>query len=641
MAKRTFIFLFFLVSTGLAFSNLDSLRLKLKKARNDSAKIELYYKATVSFKYGLKTTDSILAILSAFQKDPDCKLRFQGIYKIGCYYSEKEQHSKALDHLLVSLRIADSCKYISGAMRARNRLALVNKQVKNIKVAVLNAHFSLGYARALNDSDLLASNYTLLGNMYKTDMLLDSALEYHLKALAIREIQDDKTQLANTYNNLGLVYKNKSDYNKALFYLRRSLVIKLDIKEKTLSAAYNNLSIVFRRMRVYDSCVYYCHKAIDEGLKWKRGSVIAEGLMSLAEVYDAKNDAKMSLHYYKRLKAVEDSISAEKINTDFMELQSKYESDKKDADLKLQSESLKTAEALNSRKNILITLSTIALIMALIAAVFIFRSYTQSKRSAQALKAKNKIIEEKNKEITDSINYAKNIQESLITNEKVFTDNLKDHFILYLPKDIVAGDFYWAQKVGNEFLIICADCTGHGVPGAFMSLMGMAYLKDIIIQKNIIRPDLVLNDLREQIIESFGPNGNKDGMDASFVKINGKELQVAAANNSIWILRDNESIVVKPDKFPIGQYGGKKEPFTLNSIALKENDVVLMYTDGYGDQFGGPNNKKFKHSAMEKLLAKNQHLPMSEIKKLLYDTLKEWQGDNEQIDDILVIGFRV
>lgn len=641
MTRARLIFLFFLFASYSTFSNLDSLRIKLKRAKNDSARIELYYKATASFKYGLKTTDSLLNILGLFQKDPDCRLRFQGVYRIGCYYSEKELHSKALEYLLVSLSIADSCKNKVGAMKVRNRLALVNKQAKNIKVAILNAHLSLGYARQLNDSDHLASNYTLLGNMYKTDMLLDSALDYHLKTLAIREVQNDKIQLANTYNNLGLVYKNKNDFTKALFYLRKSLVIKLAKNEKTLSAAYNNLSIVFRRMKAYDSCIYYSHKTIHEGVKRKRGSVVAEGLMSLAEVYDAKSDAKMSLHYYKRLKAAEDSISAEKINTDFIELQSKYESDKKDADLKLQSESLKTAEALNSRKNILITLSTIALLMALIAAIFIFRSYRQSKRNAEQLEAKNKIIEEKNKEITDSINYAKNIQEGMLTNEKVFAENLKDHFILYLPKDIVAGDFYWAQRTGKEFVIICADCTGHGVPGAFMSLMGMAYLKDIIIQKNITRPDLVLNDLRDQIIEGFGPNGNKDGMDASLVKIAGKELQVAAANNSIWILRNEESIVVKPDKFPIGQYSGQKQPFTLNTIALKENDIVLMYTDGYGDQFGGPNNKKFKHSAMEKLLVKNQHLSMGDMKELLYKTLKEWQGNNEQIDDILVIGFRI
>jgi serine phosphatase RsbU (regulator of sigma subunit) len=641
MAKGKLILLFVLVAFYSALANLDTLKFKLARAKNDSSKIELYYKAAVSSKYDLKTTDSLLDILRSYRSSKDCSVRFSGIYRVGCYYSEKEIHSKALDYLLSALKIADSCKNVNALMRVRNRLALVNKLVKNFKASIFNAHVSLGYARQLKDSFILASNYTLLGNMYKTDMLLDSALAYHFKALAIREVSKDPIPLSACYSNLGLVYKNKREFKKALDYLRLSLSLRKGTKDKAISASYNNLSIVFRLMGNFDSCIFYSQKAIAEGLKQKKGSVLAEGVMALASVYDTAGDFKTAAYYYKRLKSIEDSINKEKISTDFQELQSKYESDKKDADIALQTESLKTADALNSRKNILIVLSTIALLMALIAGVFIFRSYRQSKRNAEQLAAKNWIIEEKNKEITDSINYAKNIQESLITHEKVFAANLRDHFILYLPKDIVAGDFYWAQKVNEEFLIICADCTGHGVPGAFMSLMGMAYLKDIIIQKNITRPDLVLNDLREQIIDGFGPNGNKDGMDASLVKIKGLELQVAAANNSIWILRNEESIVVKPDKFPIGQYSGQMQPFSLNTVALKKNDIVLMYTDGYGDQFGGPNNKKFKHSAMEKLLVKNQHLPMSEMKELLYRTLKEWQGTNEQIDDILVIGFRV
>jgi serine phosphatase RsbU (regulator of sigma subunit) len=641
MVKRTIILFFALFSCFSAFSNLDSLRTKLKKAKNDSAKIELYYRHFRSDKYTLKTKDSLFDILKNYKSSSSCFVRFFTNYKVGSYFSEQDEHAKAIENLLIALKQADSCKDKRGMMLARNKLAYVNKTANNVKVAIYNAHVSLALSRELNDSNLLSNNYTLLGNMYKTKMMLDSAIGYHMKALAINEAQKDETKLAMTYNNIGLVYKNKPDFNKALFYLRRSLAIKIKIKDKTINAAYNNLGVVFKRMGLFDSCIYYSRIGINENVKRKTGKGLADCILNLASTYDTIMDYKTASHYFKRLRIVEDSIEREKMDKDLQELQSKYESDKKDADLKLQGESLKTAEALNSRKNILITLSTIALLMALIAAVFIFRSYRQSKRNAQALEAKNKIIEEKNKEITDSINYAKNIQESLITNEKVFADNLKDHFILYLPKDIVAGDFYWAQKVGTEFLIICADCTGHGVPGAFMSLMGMAYLKDIIIQKNTVRPDLILNDLRDQIIEGFGPNGNKDGMDASLVKIKERELQVAAANNSIWILRQGESVVVKPDKFPIGQHSGKKEPFTLNTIALKENDIVLMYTDGYGDQFGGPNNKKFKHSAMEKLLAKNQHLPMSEMKELLYSTLKEWQGNNEQIDDILVIGFRV
>jgi serine phosphatase RsbU (regulator of sigma subunit) len=640
--NKKIILLFLAVSISLsALSNLDSLAIKLKKAKNDSSRIELYYKASLSKKYSLKTADSLLDKLNNFKKSSICFIRFLSHYRIGCHYIDKEQSSKALANLLHSLKIADSCSLPEGHMMAHARLAYVNKIALNFKSAILNSHISLKYARQLNDSDYLATNYTLLGNMYKTNMLLDSALDYHLKALAIREIKKDQGQLANTYNNLGLVYKNKNELKKALDYLRKSMDIKLKIKDKTLSASYNNMSIVFRKGGMFDSSIFYSQKSVTEGVKYKKLSVLGEALMTIASTYDTINDYKMALHYYKRLKIVEDSVKRDDIDLAFQELQSKYESDKKDGDLKLQSESLKTAEAINSKKNILIVLSSLALLMALIAAIFIYRSYKQSKKNAVQLGFKNKVIEEKNKEITDSINYAKNIQQSLITSDKVFADNLKDHFILYLPKDIVAGDFYWAHKVGKEFIIVCADCTGHGVPGAFMSLMGIGYLKEVIIQKGITRPDLVFNEMRDRIIEGFGTNENKDGMDATLIKINGLELEVAAANNSIWIIRNNENIVVKPDKFPIGMYLGEKKPFTLNKVELKPNDIVLMYTDGYGDQFGGPQNKKFKHKTMEKLLIENQGLSMEEMKKLLYNTLIEWKGVYDQVDDILVIGFRV
>lgn len=640
--NKKIILLFLAVSISLsALSNLDSLAIKLKKAKNDSARIELYYKASLSKKYNLKTTDSLLEKLNNYKTNSNCFLRFLSHYRIGCHYSENEQYPKALSNLLNSLKVADSCQLTVGNMMVRGKLALVNKLALNFKAAILNAHLALTYARQLNDSNNLAYNYTLLGNMYKTDMLLDSALEYHLKALAIREVKNDPAQLAITYNNLGLVYKNKNDIKKALFYLRKSLAIKIKIKDKTISAAYNNLSIVFRKAGIFDSSIYYSQLAVKEGVILKKHLVLAEAIMALAKTYDTINNYKMALHYYKRLKVIEDSVKKDDIDLAFQELQSKYESDKKDGDLKLQSESLKTAEALNSRKNILIILSSIALILALVAAIFIFRSYKQSKKNAFQLGFKNRIIEEKNKEITDSINYAKNIQQSLITNEIVFADNLKDHFILYLPKDIVAGDFYWAHKVANEFIIVCADCTGHGVPGAFMSLMGIGYLKEVIIQKGLTQPDLIFNEMRERIIEGFGTNENKDGMDATLIKINGLNLEVVAANNSIWIIRKDETIVVKPDKFPVGMYVGEKKPFTLNKVQLQPNDLVLMYTDGYGDQFGGPNNKKFKHKTMEKLLIENQNLSMGELKKLLHETLLQWKGGYDQVDDILVIGFRV
>ncbi len=643
MTKRGLCYILFCLISLNSFSlSVDSLRIKLKKAKNDSIRIELHYKAANAKANSEQLSDSLLNCILSYTNSADCYSRLFANYKVALYYIGNEKREKAMQSLLLALDIADKCKNNYGIMIIRLKLGYLNKITERVQAAKTCLHVSRYYAILLKDSAVLADNYVILGNIYKNEMILDSALDYQLKALRIREkTKGDERLLAQSYNNIGLVYKNMKEYNTALTYLKKSLVLKIKIKDNTLASAYNNLGIIYNKMKLYDSAVAVGKKGMEAAYKFKKSEFLSHCVQMLAEAYDGKKDIAKALYYYKKDRDVRDSVGKEEISTQFLELQSKYESDKKDADLKLKEESLKTADALNSRKNILIILSIIALLMALIAGVFIFRSYKQSKRNAFQLELKNKIIGEKNKEITDSINYAKNIQEGLITNESVFKENLKDHFILYLPKDIVSGDFYWAQKVGKEFLIMCADCTGHGVPGAFMSLMGIGFLKEIVNQKELVRPDLILNELRDRIINSFGLNDNKDGMDASLVKLNGKEMQVSAANNSIWILRDNESMVVKPDKFPVGVYSGDKQDFTLNTIQLQNNDLVLMYTDGYGDQFGGPSNKKFKHKTMEKLLLDNKDLSMEQMKKLLSDTLLEWKGNYEQVDDILVLGFRI
>jgi serine phosphatase RsbU (regulator of sigma subunit) len=634
-----YLLVFFIPFFGLA-SN-DSLLIKLKNARNDSARIELLYKAANSKKNSEFRTDSLLQQILTYSSNRDCFTGPFSYLKVGTYYAMHEKSQKALDHLLISLKKADSCNDPRAIMHARYRIAYVNKINEKFVVAIKNAHYSLKYARQLKDSMTLADNYTLLGNIYKTQLLLDSALSYHYKALEIRERLKDETYIALTYNNLGLVYKNKKEYDKALYFLRRSLALKIKVKDKTIGAAYNNLSIVFKHQGRFDSAIIYSQKVINESLKTKSGRSLKEALSSLAEIYDAKKDFVHATHYYKRLKYVEDSVGKDELNQQYLELQSKYESDKKDADLKLKEDSLKLAEAQNSRKNILILFSGIALLLGFGATVIIFRSYRKSKKLALQLSSKNKLIEEKNKEITDSINYARNIQQSLLSSEQVFTDNVKEHFILYLPKDIVSGDFYWAEKIKDEFILMCGDCTGHGVPGAFMSLLGISYLKEIIYHNNTHRPDQVLNELRNKLIEGFTVNDSKDGMDASLVKIKGYSLEMAAANNPVWIIRNNNAIEIKPNKFPIGKHYGDQEPFTLNSFELQENDLVILFTDGFSDQFGGPQNKKYKYKRFKEFVVKNSYLPLAEQKEALLAETTSWRGRHEQIDDILVIGIRV
>ena len=257
------------------------------------------------------------------------------------------------------------------------------------------------------------------------------------------------------------------------------------------------------------------------------------------------------------------------------------------------------------------------------------------------------IIREKNREITDSIYSAKRIQQALLASDSLLKKSLPEYFVLYKPKDIVSGDFYWANVIDNKFVMITADCTGHGVPGAFMSLLNISYLNEAIIEKHIDSPEKILEYVRNQIIYSLNPEGSeiesKDGMDAVLCIYDFKNLwlRFACANNPLWILRNNDLIKYKPDKMPVGMHYGEQKPFSVNTIGLRKGDIIYTFTDGYADQFGGVNGKKFKYKALKELLLSIQKKSMEEQKEILLETFETWKGNLDQVDDVLIIGVRV
>ena len=256
------------------------------------------------------------------------------------------------------------------------------------------------------------------------------------------------------------------------------------------------------------------------------------------------------------------------------------------------------------------------------------------------------IIEEKNKAITDSIVYARHIQTAVLPSEEEIIRFFSEGFVLFLPRDIVSGDFFWGIRRGHSVVIAAADCTGHGVPGAFMSMMGLTFLYNIVGAMPELNAAEILNQLRSNVIRALHHKGKteetRDGMDISLCIINplNNTLQYAGANNPVYIVRNGNLTILKPDKMPIGMHFDNTIPFTNQTVEIGENDRVYMFSDGYADQFGGPNNKKFKYSSLQKLLLQIHALPMQEQSKILLDNFNSWKGDNAQIDDILIIGFR-
>jgi len=271
-------------------------------------------------------------------------------------------------------------------------------------------------------------------------------------------------------------------------------------------------------------------------------------------------------------------------------------------------------------------------------------------KQSEEISAQKHVLEEKNKEITDSINYAKRIQSSLIPTENTFKKLFSDSFVLFKPKDIVSGDFYWIYEKGDKIYYATADCTGHGVPGGFMTMLGLTFLEEIVSLNLSTTPDDILNITRDKIVNTLSQSGSgedsKDGMDMVLCCLDKKKMKLsyAAANNALYIVRkDSETFTIteyKGDKQPCGFFPEPK-PFTLHTIDLKPGDCVYTLSDGYPDQFGGPKGKKFRYKALEDLLLKNAQLPFQEQKNILDKEIVNWMGDLDQVDDILIIGIKI
>lgn len=268
-------------------------------------------------------------------------------------------------------------------------------------------------------------------------------------------------------------------------------------------------------------------------------------------------------------------------------------------------------------------------------------------KRTQELKLQKDLIEEKNREVMDSIQYAQRLQTAILPTAQYIYENLRESFILFRPKDIVSGDFYWMTDIEGKIYVAAVDCTGHGVPGAMVSIVGANGLNRCVKEFGLRKPGEILNKLREIVIETFSASHEgevKDGMDIAMLAIDKKtrKVEFSGANNPVWIAKkdSNEMEIVKGDKQPIGRFD-HAVPFSTHELQLSEGDCLYVFTDGYADQFGGMKGKKLKYKPFQQMLLSNMHLPMHEQKSLIQDAFIEWMSDFEQVDDVCVIGLRM
>lgn len=540
-------------------------------------------------------------------------------------------------------------------------------------------------AEKLGDNQLLSRAYNGFGNLFSMQKQFESAASYYHKALELSKKNGDNRKVSVILMNLANIEYSKSfysnDYTKcneayaeaykwALLANDTNQIItclgnwgmsygdegKFDLSIEKLQAAIalankthstaDLISLKYYLGRTYASMKDNTrarseHEAsLKLAHKLKDLDFVAENYYSLSNVFYALEDYKLAYDYFEKYKNIEDTIANAEIATELNTIKTKYETEKKQKQIELLQ--------VNANKDKVVKVSLlVGAVMLLVLAFLMFNRYRLKSKTNKLLEHQNTIISEKNKDISDSINYAKKIQEAILPSaleiEKVFPDN----FILSLPKDVVSGDFYWFTQHDHLKLFVVADCTGHGVPGAFMSMIGNTLLNHIVIERKIVRPDLILNELRKEIIKSLKQgeqSQSKDGMDLSLVCLNTQtnELEMACANNPIWILKkDNTFVEIKPDKQPIGYVSGGGAQFNLKKYQAETGDIIFQFTDGFADQFGGPKGKKFKYNPLKEMLISLHNKSLPDQAEHLKNSFYDWKGTLEQIDDVLISGIRV
>lgn len=514
----------------------------------------------------------------------------------------------------------------------------------------------------------LPNAYLNLSTIFCDEKSYDSARYYAQKSIAAVADSTDQRILAYGYNTMGTIYFAEKDYANAVVWFEKSKGLKESLNDrKGLVSSYANIGESYAMMGQYDKGIESLNTALAIANSLRSKFLMREVYYTLSDVYKMKGDYKNAYDMFHLYTVYRDSIFNDEKSSEILELQEKFESSQKQRENELlkanndiQAESILQKDRLNY---VIIG----CLILVLLGAVFLFRAYAQKKKANHEISLQKVQLEQKNKEVFDSISYAKRLQQAILATPEEINKYVPENFLFYKPKDIVAGDFYFFETTGSHIFIAAADCTGHGVPGAMMSIVCSNALTRCVKEFNLSEPGKILDKARELVVETFERSGQdvKDGMDISFLAIDRstKELKWAGANNPLWVVEKSESqkvqkddntnipsfqlsnysfLEIKGNKQPIGKTENSK-PFTTHVVSGLTSQVSCLYlcTDGYADQFGGPKGKKFKYKQLQELLIANGGKSLEEQQRILENAFEEWRGNLEQVDDVCVIGVRI
>jgi serine phosphatase RsbU (regulator of sigma subunit)/Tfp pilus assembly protein PilF len=670
-------------SAGLADA-YNNIALVYQNKGNNKSALNYYFKAA-----------------NIFKKKNDKKGIAMTLNNIGYLYDTQGEKKKALEYFFGSVRAADSIGDLKCASYAVGNIAKIYGDLGNDVKALEYDFKALTLKQKIGEKlgeALILSN---IGTIYKVQKNIPEALKYYTKSSAIYEQTKNKRGLAIALNNMGTIYDGQGDYTKAINCYEKSLKLREEIgyindaatslinlgdiccKQKNIKKAlvyFNSALIIKQETGDKDGiagCLNFLAKTYFEAGNYKLALEkasesmqmskqygyrprIRNAALTLKDIYGALNKTKEALDMYDLYISMRDSINNNETEKQLVKQQYKHEYEIKaiaDSVHVLEEKKVAGSKLAQEKTKNYALFGGLGLVM--LFSVFMYNRFritqkqkklielqkTQVEEKRQLLQVRNEEINHKNIQITDSIRYARNIQQSILPSEEQLKHLFKEYFLLYLPKDIVSGDFYWAHQDKNKLWFALVDCTGHGVPGAFMSIMANSLLDKIIKEDKIEKPHEILNSLSYGLAEKYKKQeGSPDGMEIALCLIdkNSNFMQLSIAGSNVYHIHKGNLTEIKGDHMPIGITEFIKEKgYTLHELNCEENDLFYFFTDGYADQKGEVSKKKFFYKPFRDLMLKNQHQPMEIQKEELLQAHIEWKGKLSQNDDISVIGFKV
>jgi len=635
---------------------------------------------------------------------------------IGIVYKNLGRYEEAIQEYIKALKIFDKINNNYGIALVYNNIGIVHKNQKNLDLAIEYYYKALEINKTDSQLNSMASNYNNIGTMLMRLNLKDSALICYKQAKKIREIDNDQLGIADSYSHIGNYYNDIEQWDKALEYYSKAIPIleKNNYGISLLYAYYNYAQTKYELGLGDKKSSVLLHEAEEYALKSLEMAKAANYLVGqsndyrlLSKIYSQQEKYKKALTFYHKYFLLNDSLFNLDRSQKMATAEARYNSEKKQLEIdKLESqqaldiEKMARQEAENKKQKILKYVFLIGAIFLVVFVLYVLRNLNNKKAANQILNTQKEEIEEQNEElnqfieeittqkeeleiqrdrveqqkeeleevnldISNSIEYAKKIQRSILPSSVILKRYISDSFIFFKPRDVVSGDFYWWAKIEDQLVITAADSTGHGVPGAFMSMLGVSFLREIVLKEYITHPGVILRKMRKEIINALRQkqelqkhdfSANKDGMDMALISLNLNTnlLQYAGANNPIYIITKDERPIanytevlglkgfyeIKPDKMPISIYD-KMDRFKTHEIQLAKGDQIYLFSDGYADQFGGPRGKKLKYKPFKKLLYDNSKFSSEEQKESLFNTFMDWKGSEEQVDDVVVLGIKI